>query len=49
MPYSRRERIGMWLQRRWWARPFVLRYDGYSTMQNKSRYINRLSGHMVLR
>lgn len=48
MPYSRRERIGMWLQRRWWARPFVLEYNS-TAADGRRRYVNRLSGHLVMR
>lgn len=49
MPYSRRDRIAYWLERRWWGRLLVLRYDGHSHMQDKPRYINRLNGHLVVR
>ena len=49
MGYSRRDRIAYWLEQRRWGRLLVLRYDGWSFMQGKPRYINRLNGHMVVR
>ena len=49
MGYSRRDRIAYWLERSWWGRLLVLRYDGWSWVQGKPRYINRLNGHMVVR
>lgn len=52
MPYSLRERIGMWLQRFPVLHPLLLTPDGYNdgwTPDGRRRYANRLSGHLVMK
>ncbi|AER26585.1 hypothetical protein SEA_AMORE2_54 [Gordonia phage Amore2] len=47
MGYSKRERLGMFLQRFEFLDRFILKYDG--VMNNKIRYVNKISGHIVTR
>lgn len=47
MPYSRRERLGMFLQRWGWTHRWLLEFDGYAP-NDRLRYVNRLSGHLIV-
>ena len=49
MPYSRREKIGRWLERNvpWVVLRLFLTYDGHGL--NGRHYVNRVSGHLVVR
>lgn len=52
MPYTLRERIGMWLQRFPILHPLLLTPEGYNdgwTPDGRRRYANRLSGHLVMK
>ena len=52
MPYSRLELIGMWLQKWSFLHPLLLVPEGYNDgwcPDGRRRYMNRLSGHLVMK
>ena len=52
MPYHRRELIGMWLQKWSFLHPLLLVPEGYNdgwTPDGRRRYMNRISGHLVMK
>lgn len=48
MPYSWRDRLGMWLQRFTVLDRVLLRYDGIAP-DGRRRYVNRINRFSVLR
>lgn len=48
MPYSFRDRLAFWLEKRWWADSLVLRFDGVLPNGDR-RYINRINHHCVIK
>jgi hypothetical protein len=48
MPYARRGRFGLWLERFEWLHPVLLRYDG-ETPDGRGRYINQVNRYVVVK
>lgn len=48
MPLKMRVRFAFWLERFEWVHPVLLRYDGEAP-GGRSRYENRLNGHLVVK
>lgn len=52
MPYSRRDRIGYWIERNlpWFAQRPFMRLDGMSAVNSdRKHYVNRINRHLIVR